>query len=57
MMAKEIEMLPSTVTEAFTDLMLWATSSLNGVAQAKNGGELFWEEKIHAANGKAQAHT
>jgi hypothetical protein len=29
MMAKEIKMLPSTATEAFTDLMLWATSSLN----------------------------
>jgi hypothetical protein len=27
------------------------------IAQAKNGGELFWEEKFHAANGKAQAHT
>jgi hypothetical protein len=28
---------------------------LQGVlAQAKNGDELFWEEKFHAANGKAQ---
>jgi hypothetical protein len=26
-------------------------------AQAKNGDELFWEEKFHAANGKAQACT
>jgi hypothetical protein len=24
------------------------------LAQAKNGDELFWEEKFHAANGKAQ---
>jgi len=24
---------------------------------AKNGDKLFWEEKFHAANGKAQAHT
>jgi hypothetical protein len=31
---------------------------LQGVlAQAKNGDELFWEEKFHAANGKAQACT
>jgi hypothetical protein len=29
--------------------------SLKGVlARAKNGDELFWEEKFHAANGKAQ---
>jgi hypothetical protein len=27
------------------------------LAQAKNGDELFWEEKFHAANGKAQACT
>jgi hypothetical protein len=27
------------------------------LAQAKNGKELFWEEKFHAANGKAQACT
>jgi hypothetical protein len=27
------------------------------LAQAKNGDELFWEEKFHAANGKAQAST
>ncbi len=25
--------------------------------QAKNGDKRFWEEKFHAANGKAQAHT
>ncbi len=25
--------------------------------QAKNGDERFWEEKFHAAHGKAQAHT
>ncbi len=32
--------------------------SLQGVfAQAKNGDELLWEEKFHAANGKAQACT
>jgi hypothetical protein len=33
--------------------------SLQGVllAQAKKGDELFWEEKFHAANGKAQACT
>jgi hypothetical protein len=31
---------------------------LQGVlAQARNGEELFWEEKFHAANGKAQACT
>jgi hypothetical protein len=31
---------------------------LQGVlAQAKNGDELFWEGKFHAANGKAQACT
>jgi hypothetical protein len=31
---------------------------LQGVlAQAKNGDELFWEQKVHAANGKAQACT
>jgi hypothetical protein len=30
--------------------------SLQGVlAQAKTGDELFWEEKFHATNGKAQA--
>jgi len=27
------------------------------LAQAKNGDKLFWKEKIHAANGKAQACT
>jgi hypothetical protein len=33
-------------------------SYLQGVlAQAKNGDKLFWEEKLHAANGKAQACT
>jgi hypothetical protein len=32
--------------------------SLQGVlAQAKNGDKVFWEEKLHAANGKAQACT
>jgi len=31
---------------------------LQGVlAQAKNGDQVFWEEKFHAANGKAQACT
>jgi len=31
---------------------------LQGVlAQAKNGDKLFWEEKFHAATGKAQACT
>jgi hypothetical protein len=31
---------------------------LQGVlAQAKNGEKLFWEEKFHTANGKAQACT
>jgi len=28
-----------------------------GIAEGKNGDELFWEEKFHAANGKAQACT
>jgi hypothetical protein len=27
------------------------------LAWARNGDELFWEEKFHAANGKAQACT
>jgi hypothetical protein len=27
------------------------------VVQAKNGDELFWEEKFHAAYGKAQVCT
>ncbi len=27
------------------------------IAQAKNGDELFWEEKFHAASGKTQACT
>jgi hypothetical protein len=27
------------------------------LAHAKNGDEVFWEEKFHAANGKAQACT
>jgi hypothetical protein len=32
--------------------------SLQGaLAHAKNGDEVFWEEKFHAANGKAQACT
>jgi len=30
---------------------------VRGIPQAKNGGELFWEEKFHAANEKAQART
>jgi hypothetical protein len=30
---------------------------VRGIGQAKNGGELFWEEKFHAANEKAQADT
>ncbi len=30
---------------------------MRGKGQAKNGDKLFWEEKFHAANGKAQAHT
>jgi hypothetical protein len=30
---------------------------VKGKGQAKNGDELFWEEKFHAANGKAQADT
>jgi hypothetical protein len=30
---------------------------VRGKGQAKNGDKLFWEEKFHAANGKAQAHT
>jgi hypothetical protein len=28
-----------------------------GLAHATNGDEAFWEEKFHAANGKAQACT
>jgi hypothetical protein len=27
------------------------------LAQAKNGDELFWKDKFHVANGKAQACT
>jgi hypothetical protein len=27
------------------------------LARAKNGDNLFWKEKFHAANGKAQACT
>jgi hypothetical protein len=27
------------------------------LARAKNGDKLFWKEKFHAANGKAQACT
>jgi hypothetical protein len=27
------------------------------LAQAKNGDQVFWEEKFHTANGKAQACT
>jgi len=33
-------------------------SSLQGaLAHAKNGDEVFWKEKFHVANGKAQACT
>jgi len=30
---------------------------VRGKGRAKNGDELFWEEKFPAANGKAQAHA
>ncbi len=30
---------------------------MRGKGQAKKGDKLFWEEKFHAGNGKAQAHT
>ncbi len=30
---------------------------MRGKGQAKNSDKLFWEEKFHATNGKAQAHT
>jgi hypothetical protein len=30
---------------------------VRGKGQAKNGDKCFWEEKFHAANGKAQAPT
>jgi len=30
---------------------------VRGIAEGKNSDELFWEEKFHAANGKAQAYT
>jgi hypothetical protein len=30
---------------------------VKGKGQAKNDDKLFWEEKFHAANGNAQAHT
>ncbi len=30
---------------------------MRGKGQAKNGDELFWEEKFHATKGKAQTHT
>jgi hypothetical protein len=30
---------------------------VRGVAQAKIGGGLFWEQKFRVDNGKAQAHT
>jgi hypothetical protein len=30
---------------------------VRGKGQAKKGDKLFWEEKFHAGNGKAQAHT
>jgi hypothetical protein len=38
--------------------MVQVGCSLQGVlSQAKNGDQVFWEEKFHAANGKAQACT
>jgi hypothetical protein len=30
---------------------------VGGKGRAKNGDELFWEEKFPAANGKARTHT
>jgi hypothetical protein len=30
---------------------------VRGKGQAKNGDKFFWEEKFHASNEKAQAHT
>ncbi len=30
---------------------------MRGKGRAKNGDEIFWEEKFPAANGKAQAHA
>jgi len=30
---------------------------VRGITEGKNIDELFWEEKFHAANGKAQAYT
>ncbi len=49
---------------SFNVVLWWADQNskikvglVKGIAQAKNGGELFWEEKFHAANGKAQACT
>ncbi len=31
--------------------------TIRSLWSAKNGDKLFWEEKFHAANGKAQTHT
>jgi len=36
---------------------MWGCSLQGVLAQAKNGDQVFWEEKFHAANGKAQACT
>jgi len=33
------------------------TEQVGVLARAKNGDQVFWEEKFHAANGKAQACT
>ncbi len=33
----------------------WGCSLQGVLDQAKNGDQVFWEEKFHAANGKAQA--
>ncbi len=33
----------------------WGCSLQGVLGQAKNGDQVFWEEKFHAANGKAQA--
>lgn len=42
----------------FCDVVNGVGCSLQRVfAQAKNGDELFWEEKFDAANGRAQACT
>ncbi len=44
--------LPGPIKFNKKKLDLWG-----GKGQAKNGDKVFWEEKFHAANGKAQAHT